>query len=341
MTGLKKTEIMDQLLDLIRDTNKSAKQVLSEFTESQKLTWPLADANFKGLEKVKEKNFQFAGFQVKVQFNPERIRSSAAKVDKQSIAERKCFLCNENRPPEQNAIAFDDQFVILVNPFPIFRKHFTISSNTHVDQRFLSGEKTLLELAEAMEGFTVFYNGPECGASAPDHLHFQAGESSFMPITSEFELLKQHSGRLLFSGNETQVWVFDNYLRKMISVETSSMEEGLTVIDIFYRHFEAMQPEKVEPMINALCSCTAGKWIIHLFPRKTHRPTQFFDEGAGQILISPASVDFGGVFITPRCEDFDKITKEDVVDIFTQVCVNQDSFQKLTENIRKDLANFD
>jgi len=327
---------MTQLIELIQNTNKQAAEILGEFTELQIQKWPLAAANFKGLEKVEEKSFQFDGFQIRVQFNPERMRSSVAEVDKHSIAARKCFLCSENRPPEQDAIAFGDDFLILVNPFPIFKNHFTISCNRHIDQRFIPNVKTLLELSSAMDGFTVFYNGPECGASAPDHLHFQAGESSFMPVTDEFEHIKS-SGRILFSGEKTNVWAFDNYLRKMISVETSSMDEALKVVDLYYKHFEAMQPEKIEPMMNALCSFSNGKWTIHLFPRKAHRPSHFYEEGEKQILISPGSVDFGGVFILPRREDFDKISKENIVDILAQVCVDQDAFLELTEKIRKDL----
>ncbi len=322
---------MEQLLEIIAKTNKTPYQILTEFVENEKLLWPLAATNYEGLNSVEEKQFQFDGFRVKVQFNRERMRSSAAKVDKQSIADRKCFLCNENRPAEQQAIAFGDQFVILVNPFPIFRTHFTISSNAHVDQQFLPNLKSMFEIAAAMEGFTVFYNGPECGASAPDHLHFQAGESGFLPINEEFEQLKQHSGQVIFSGSEATVWSFDNYLRKMVSVETCSINEGSAIIEVFCRQFHELQPEKSEPMLNVLCSFSAGVWTIHLFPRKLHRPTQFFDEGNGQLLISPASVDFGGVFITPRKEDFDKIKKEDIEDIFSQITLNQDTFLELTK----------
>ena len=327
---------MAQLLDIIKGTNKPASKILREFVESEKLLWPLAAANYNGLKSVEEKQFQFDGFQVKVQFNPERMRSSAAKVDKQSIAERKCFLCSENRPAEQDAISFGDDFLILVNPFPIFQTHFTITCNSHIDQRFIPNVKSMLEIAAAMEGFTVFYNGPECGASAPDHLHFQAGESTFMPIATEFEQLKS-TARQLCSAAETQVWAFDDYLRKMISVETSSLDEALRIIGIYFTYFQAMQPEKIEPMMNALCTFSGEKWTIHLFPRKLHRPSQFFAEGDDQLLISPASVDFGGVFISPRKEDFDKITKEDIEDIFNQVSLNQDTFQKLTDKIRTDL----
>ncbi|HAH23243.1 MAG TPA: DUF4922 domain-containing protein [Prolixibacteraceae bacterium] len=327
---------MDQFLNLI-DTNKSAAQVLSEFAEAQKQSWLLAKDNYQGLNSVEVKFFQFEGFYIKVQFNTERIRSSAAKVDKESIAERKCFLCNENRPVEQQAIAFGDQFLILVNPYPIFKTHLTISSNTHIDQRFLVNATALLELAAAMEGFTVLYNGPESGASAPDHLHFQAGESDFMPVNQDFEKLKTTSGQLLFSGVNTHVWAFENYLRKMISIETSSITEGMEVITVFYQKFRELQPDKFEPMMNVLCSWAKGKWTIHLFPRKAHRPTQFFARGDEQILISPGSVDLGGVFVVPRRQDFDKITKEDIVDIMSQVSVNQELFAILTVEIKSKL----
>jgi len=327
---------MTQLIDIIQNTGKTAVEILNEFTQSQIQDWPLAAANFKGLEKVQERTYSYEEFVIRTQFNPERMRSSEAEVDKKTIAARQCFLCNENRPKEQGAIEFGDDFLILVNPFPIFRNHFTISCNRHIDQRFNGNARTLLELAEAMHGFTVFYNGPECGASAPDHLHFQAGESSFMPITDDYNKLKT-SGRQLFSGKDTQVWAFDNYLRKMITVETNSMDKALEIIGLYYHHFQAMQPEKMEPMMNALCSWNDGKWTIHLFPRKAHRPSHFYEAGEKQILISPGSVDFGGVFILPRREDFDKIIKEDIVDILQQVCLSDELFFELTKKIEAEL----
>lgn len=327
---------MNQWLDLIK--NKTAAQVLGYFTQSQRISWPLASANFKGLEKVEEKSFPFDGFEIRIQFNPERIRSSVAKVDQASVAARPCFLCNQNRPPEQEGIAFGDRYQILVNPFPIFRNHFTITSNLHTDQRFFPNIMDLFELANAMETYTVFYNGPECGASAPDHLHFQAGESAFLPIGNDFERLKNDQNKLLFSGKETRVWAFENYLRKMITVETSSIDEGIKVVETLYRNFAGMQHEKDEPMLNALCSWSEGIWTMHLFPRKAHRPWQFFAEGEKQILLGPGSVDFGGVFITPRREDFEKITRGDITDILDQVCLDQDDFVLLTESFKRDLS---
>jgi ATP adenylyltransferase/5',5'''-P-1,P-4-tetraphosphate phosphorylase II len=325
---------MNDLQDIISKTGQTAGQILTHFAEEQKQSWPLAAANYTGLSSVEEKHFDFGSFVVKVQFNPERIRSSAAKVDTASIAARKCFLCDDNRPAEQKAIACGERFQILVNPFPIFHRHFTITALAHADQLFFENIAEMLQIAKNMEGFTVFYNGPECGASAPDHLHFQAGENGFMPIEAEFELLKTDKNNLLSETASIKMWAFENYLRRMISIETTNFDTGVQAIQFFTERFHSLQPEKTEPMLNVLCSYNNGKWVVHLFPRKLHRPSQFFAEGEKQILLSPASVDFGGVFITPRKEDFDKITAADIANIFEQVTVDDVVFGQMKKEIK-------
>jgi ATP adenylyltransferase/5',5'''-P-1,P-4-tetraphosphate phosphorylase II len=316
----------------------SVRQVLHDFTESQKKVWPLAAANFDGLAQVDVRHFMFDGFQIKVQHNPQRIKSSVSNVDQASVAARPCFLCAANRPLEQESIDFDDRYEILVNPYPIFHDHFTITSRIHEPQRFGPNVESMLRLARRMEGFMVFYNGPECGASAPDHMHFQAGEKELLPLDAEFERLSLLDGRTLFEGDNTSVWAFDKYLRKMISVKSVSFEELLTVISVFYDLFSSFQPEKVEPMMNVLCSYSNGHWLVHFFPRRAHRPRQFYESGDRQILISPGSVDFGGLFILPRREDFEKITAEDIVDILEEVCLRQETFAILTENFSQELS---
>jgi len=327
---------MNDLQDIISATGQTAGQILTQFAEDQKQSWPLAATNYTGLSSVEEKQFDFGGFVVKVQFNPERIRSSAAKVDTASIAARKCFLCDENRPAEQKAIGCGDRFQILVNPFPIFHRHFTVSSLAHTDQLFFENIAEMLQIAKNMEGFTVFYNGPECGASAPDHLHFQAGENGFMPIEAEFDRLKTYKNNLLSETGSTKIWAFENYLRRMISIETNNFDEGVRAIQFFTAKFHEFQPEKKEPMLNVLCYFSDAKWTVHLFPRKLHRPSQFFAEGEKQILLSPASVDFGGVFITPRKEDFDKLTAADIAVIFEQVTIDSQVFGQLKATIKNE-----
>lgn len=322
---------IERLENLLKE--KSSVEVLSDFLNQQVRDWPLANGNFKGLEKVEEKEFLFDGFTMKVQFNPERIRSSAAKVDKKSIEKRACFLCLDKLPAEQGGIAQGKDYVILVNPFPIIPQHFTIPKVDHVDQAFLQNLEGMLSLAKDMEGYTLFYNGPKCGASAPDHMHFQAGNKGFMPVEEEYYTLKANAD-VLQKSDDVEVYAFNHYLRKMISVESANSDHLIKVATNFYHAFADMQSEEVEPMLNVICSFVDGKYIMHLFPRKLHRPTQYFAEGDEQLLISPASVDFGGVFITPRREDFDKITAEDIKDMFKQVCVDEDVFTSLCDKLK-------
>ncbi len=323
---------MNDLQDIVSETGQATVQILNRFAKEQRESWPLAAVNYAGLASVEEKQFDFGGFVIKVQFNPGRIRSSAAKVDAKSVAERRCFLCLQNLPAEQKAISCGGDFQILVNPFPIFHSHFTIVSAVHTNQLFVPSIGEMLRITRLMEGFTLFYNGPECGASAPDHLHFQAGEKDFLPIDWEYESIK-FSGELLFADESTEIRAFENYLRKMITIETTSFEKGVEITRSFTEKFHLFQPEKSEPMLNVLSGFTNEKWTIHLFPRKLHRPSQFFAEGDAQILISPASVDFGGVFILPRKEDFDKISAADIANIFEQVTVDDEMFRGLKKEI--------
>jgi len=294
---------------------------INELFTAQLLEWELAKVNYSQLDRVKTKILDFGDFEILVQFNPERMRSSAAKVDSKSIGERPCFLCKVNRPPEQQGAAFEDEFIVLVNPFPIFNRHLTIPSDLHTDQRIRNNLGKMLSLAEAMPGYVIFYNGPECGASAPDHLHFQAGNKGFMPVERDFSAGKHTM--LLSSKPGVQIWQWTGYLRSIITLKGSDKEKLVSVFNHFFYRFSILQPMKPEPMLNILAYHSQEGWVIHLIPRKLHRPSQFFAEADDQILLSPASVDLGGVIITPREEDFNRISQDDVADIFRQVCLEE------------------
>lgn len=307
------------------DFSKQARQLIAE----QRREWPLAKANYNGLKKVKTKVFTTGGFELMVQFNPERIRSSAAKVDKKSIEARPCFLCSGDLPPEQRGLPFHEQYTILVNPFPIFSEHLTIPHVDHIDQRIDGKFGDMLLLAEALDDFVVFYNGPKCGASAPDHFHFQAGIKGLMPVERDFSI-----GRFTTEikiGNGVSVHGWAGYARSLLTLTGNDREQLMSKFHEFLAIFSAMQPEESEPMLNILTYVQQGAWVVHIFPRKRHRPRQYFEEGDKQILLSPASVDLGGVLITPREEDFNKITEEDIFDIFWQVCAKQEDLDRLVE----------
>lgn len=294
---------------------------VDELFSAQLRDWKLANVNYSLLSNVKTRAIDFDGFRIFVQFNPERMRSSAAKVDSKSIEARPCFLCRKNRPPEQLGVQFGTDMTILVNPFPIFSRHLTIPTENHIDQRIAGSFGKMLDLAEAIPDYVIFYNGPQCGASAPDHLHFQAGTAGFLPIEKDFEEGKMAS--LISRRNNTEIWYWKNYLRGIITLKGAGRESLVNLFNLFFERFYRTQPDKPEPMLNILVNYSLGEWIIHLIPRKIHRPFQFFAEGSKQILLSPASVDLGGVIITPREEDYNKIEASDIKDIFGQVCLDE------------------
>jgi ATP adenylyltransferase/5',5'''-P-1,P-4-tetraphosphate phosphorylase II len=292
-----------------------------ELIRQQISEWDLAAKNYSSLKNVKVKTFDFGDYHIDIQFNPERILSSSAKVDAQSIEARPCFLCQKNLPSQQRRLSFDNKFLVLVNPFPIFPQHLTIPFISHTDQRIFGNFGSMLELAYQLDDFVIFYNGPQCGASAPDHLHFQAGNKGFLPIEVDFTNIKCCNEVRRIRSITISYW--PDYYRGIITLKGNDKIDLITCFNQIYSQLQVLQPNEVEPMLNILVSFKNGEWIIHIFPRTLHRPAQYFETGDKQIVLSPASVDMGGVLITPRKEDYDKITKRDVIDIFKQVCLEQ------------------
>jgi len=236
-------------------------------------------------------------------------------VDAKTIAERKCFLCAENRPAAQNSVDAGD-YLVLVNPFPIFPEHFTIPRKEHVDQQIKPYFADMLELAKALDDYLVFYNGPHCGASAPDHMHFQAGTKDFLPLVNDYKRLKNTHALLLVESDNFQLFSFNNYLRTVYCIESTDVESAKDTFEKLYIHF--VTEENVEPMLNIVCTFEDGKWLTFVLPRKTFRPWQYTAEGDKQLLVSPATVEMCGIFITPIEAHFEKITKEDVESILEQ-----------------------
>ena len=270
-------------------TSKEAKELL----QSQLKEWDLARINFEALNRVKTKEFHFDGFKIRVQFNPARIQSSAAKVDAKSIQERKCFLCPNNLPKEQRGIDFAKNYQILVNPFPIFPEHFTIPTYEHTDQLIFNRYGDMLDLAKSLCEYTIFYNGPKCGASAPDHAHFQAGIKGFLPIENDIESLPKET---IYTTESTAASVLKNYQRNCFLIETKDRKEAIRFFKLLYNLLEVKEGDQ-EPMMNIITWYENNIWYSYIFPRQKHRPACFFAEGEENLLISPASVDLGGVFI--------------------------------------------
>ena len=307
--------------------NNYSEQV-EKLIEQQLVVWQTPRDNYAALQNVEVKEFKVKRSTIKVQFNPARIVSSAAKVDNKSLKERKCFLCAANRPAVQRGLEWGD-YTVLINPFPIFPRHLTIPDNNHVDQRIDGRIADMMQLARALEGYTLFYNGPKCGASAPDHMHFQAGNSGFMPV--EDDVVTAEKTQVATEGS-AKMSLVDGLSHSCFLIEADTVVDGAALFKRLYDCLDIPEGE-AEPMLNVLCRFVGNGWHVLVFPRKKHRPDCYFEEGDENILISPASVDMGGVFITPLEKDFEKITADDIAQILSECCLAADEAQQIAKKL--------
>jgi hypothetical protein len=228
------------------------------------------------------------------------------------VKKRPCFLLTRNLPPEEEGLAFDDNFTLYCNPFPILDRHLTIVHREHRPQVIQGSLASMLELARALPGYFVIYNGPACGASAPDHLHFQACSRKLFPIENELAA---------FSGSETP-----DYGRRVVilrSSERRALEENLSS---YFNALSAVTRVQPEPLLNIATSWTDAGWTVYVFPRGKHRPQVFY---TGELTVSPATIDLCGVFVVPVEKDFERISAADVRSIFQEVTLPEDQFNEV------------
>jgi len=307
-------------------------KLCSELFLQQQATWQQMAAAYASLEFVRVREIVCNEFTVKVQFNPKRIVSTGADVDPAVINKRKCFLCLENLPKLQLGILYHDNYLILCNPVPIFSRHFTISSTHHVPQDFESSVDAMLDLARDISpDYSVFYNGPECGASAPDHLHFQASPRRVIPI--EWDAVDGRRRKRFYYKNHVAGFTLMNYDRTVIIVESSDKNQLLAFIQKMFAEWKKFVRSVKEPMVNILCSYQEDIWRLIILPRRKHRPDVYFKEGNDRVLISPAFVDMGGLIVTPLEKDFLHADAKLVQDIFAEVSENQEVMDNVLEKI--------
>jgi hypothetical protein len=261
-----------------------------------------------------------SGYSVWLQFNPGRIVSTSANVDPRSIRERRCFLCIENLPEPQKGILYKDEFLILCNPAPIFAEHFTISHIKHIPQVLGPALPTMLDLARDLSPrFTVFYNGPKCGASAPDHMHFQANPTGVIPV----ELAARENSRRVHQRtlHGVQIFTLREFGRQVIVLESDRKDALVPVSENMFASLRETMGTQEEPMMNVLCSYADGHWSMVVFPRSKHRPDIYFTPEKERVMVSPAAVDIGGLVVTPLERDFRSISASLVESIFAEVCL--------------------
>jgi hypothetical protein len=305
---------------------------LQQLLLDQKKTWREFADGYDALRAIKTRDIDCDGDFVTLQFNPQRIKSASAPVDEQAIQSRQCFLCIENLPDEQRGILYQDYFLILCNPAPIFDRHFTISHVTHQKQSIEAVPEIFLDLArEFGPSYTIFYNGPKCGASAPDHMHFQACPANVLPIEA---LAADDSKRVLKKKEGTvSIWALSTCGRQVILIESGDKKDMELAIR---RLVEAMRKTlgvSDEPMLNVLCSFTGGMWRLIVFPRSKHRPDVYYLQGDDRVLISPGAVDLGGLIITPIEKDFISVDSKLIKDIFREVCLDSQAVEQILRTV--------
>jgi len=311
-------------------------QNLAALFQEQLVSWEQAGSNYKALENVLVKEVNVGGFPFKVQFNPARIVSSSAKVDTKSIKERKCFLCKENRPQVQKGLDFvydkdkENPYTILINPFPIFPKHLTIPMLAHKDQLIGGRMGAMLALAKELPDFTLFYNGPKCGASAPDHFHFQAGNRGFLTMEQEISKFEREE---IFNSGQAKICAIKTVFNGLFAIESNEIDVSAELFEKIFAVLPIKEGE-VEPMVNILCWYNNGIFTILLYIRDKHRPSHYFAQGDANILLSPAAVDLGGVFITPLEKDFNKLDATLIKEILGEICISDDQNRQIINKIK-------
>lgn len=312
----------------------------AKLLEEQKESWALLKTNYDGLSNVLIRNMSIGKINIVLQNNPARIISTAADVSASSINSRHCFLCLNNLPPEQSALEYRKHYLILCNPYPIFEEHFTIAHKKHIPQNILNNFDDLLEITQKL-GFrySLFYNGPKCGASAPDHLHFQAAIKGVIPVENNIHQIKNLNNNNSIITDKIEITFIENYLRYGFLFESKSRDELNDAFKILIRAFKKIVIPNEEPMVNIISLFSEEMLRVFIFPRKQHRPHQYFEKGSKQIIVSPAAVDMGGMIVLPRREDFEKFNENDLLDIYSQVTITKEFFEylkkKLTESFGK------
>lgn len=309
-------------------------KAIYKFVGDQLSRWPLACDNYRALKNVQVREVEVGGLKVKLQFNPARMISSAAKLSKEAIAARKCFLCRENRPEEQMHLKFDGRkgkkYHILVNPYPIFPDHLVIAMNRHVDQSIWKRYVDMLDLARKYDGFTFFYNGPKSGASAPDHHHFQATPKGLVPLQNDVE----NALTYLISEQDASLYHYDRFTRGVFFIKA---ETSKSAAKMFYRLLDcADMPEgEKEPLFNLFTWWQDGEFRSIVVFRSRHRSHHYFSEGPDHLTMSPGCADMGGVFIVPVEEEYHKITPELLEEMVHEVSLDKEHEEKIINRLTR------
>ena len=311
---------------------------LDRFFDRQLRLWPETRERYRELSHVETRELNVGTSTFEVQFNPARIRSTGATITKEAVAARPCFLCRKNRPQEQLTKVQDVDYELLVNPYPILPMHFTIPARHHHTQQIRGMYGEMIQLLNHYPELMVFYNGPLCGASAPDHAHLQAGTSGILPLQKEWQRLSRNLTEVARRGDDATLSVIEDYPCSALVIRARNRRGSERMFASLYHALPKMSDQS-EPMMNIVAWHVDEEFISVVFPRKKHRPDCYYKTGDEQYLVSPGALDMAGYLITPRHEDYERITPEVAEDILKECALSADELETLKERLAKTVIN--
>ena len=303
---------------------------ISRFFNRQMEKWADARHRFRDLKHVETHQLSD---QLKVQWNPSRIVSTGAKIDKKTLGDRPCFLCDKNRPKEQISKQIDERFLLLVNPFPILPIHFTIPARKHQPQSIYKNYGEMHRFLSLHSELMVFYNGPKCGASAPDHLHFQAGTSGILPLQANWQRLSRNLTDIISLNDDEKIALIHDFVVPAFVIISKSEDSDEALFQRLYKSMP-VRGDETEPMMNIIAWRKGDEYISVVIPREKHRPEAYFAEGDAQMMVSPGALDMSGLIITPREEDFRKLTEESATAILQECGISTDKMNSIVTKLK-------
>ena len=313
---------------------QATSSAINRYFNRQLQVWDDARRRYRQLAGVESRELSSENISLRVQYNPARMVSTGASISKEAIAERPCFLCEANRPEVQMHKLIDGRYELLVNPFPILPMHFTIPMRRHQPQAIRPMYGEMLRLLNRYPELVVFYNGPHCGASAPDHAHLQAGSSGILPLQMQWQRLGRNLTPLVRLGDEAEIDVVEDYPCAALVIKSRSVQNSERLFTALY-NVMAIADGDTEPMMNILSWRNDDELLSVVFPRAKHRPGCYYQEGDEQFVISPGALDMAGLIITPREADFRKLTPERAVAILRECSLSDDAFRQLQERLKQ------
>jgi len=313
-------------------TDRLCQSPLLRFFDRQLQVWPAACQRYRDLASVEVRDLDADGIVLKAQWNPARMVSTGARTDAAAIARRPCFLCGSQRPQEQMHRVIDGAYELLVNPFPIMPLHFTLPTVQHQPQRILPMIGEMLTLAQRETTLTLLYNGPHSGASAPDHAHLQAVNSGLLPLQQAWQRLSRNLVEVVTDGDDG-IWHVADYPAAAFVVRSHDVATGVRLFRRLYQYLP-QAADHTEPMMNVITWSAADQLLTVVLPRRRHRPACYDAEGDARYVISPGAVDMGGLLITPREEDFRRLTPEMAAGILREVSLSADETALVADKLR-------